>query len=144
MATRHNDEWELPDEVPGDHHSSQEARSWEKGLSDTPRRRKEASLKSKFLQGDELYHVRQQAILIREELQQARTYGATRRVQQLEQAILQIQQVDAEFVYAVNLERMEMAQQQGRLDDYERYKKDAMEARSALPQYNLDGLWVGK
>jgi hypothetical protein len=37
-----------------------------------------------------------------------------------------------------------MAEAEGRDEDYQEYHKLAMEARSALPQYNLDGLWVGK
>jgi len=147
--TRPHDEWELPEEVPDRSHEKASTSSWsssDEQLSETRRQRlsREASRKKKYVTGDDLYHLRQHAMSLREELQQARQLQATRRVQELEQAILKVQQVDAEFVYSVNLERMETAQLQGRMEDYERYHDDAMEARSALPQYNLDGLWVGK
>lgn len=145
--TRHHDEWELPDEVPGDRRKETASASQQPHeLTETRRRRlqKEASLKQKFVTGDDLYHLRQHAMSLRQELQQARRLGASRRVHEIEQSILKVQQVDAEFVYSINLERMHVAEQEGRMEDYERYQQRAMEARSALPQYNLDGLWVGK
>lgn len=148
--TTHYNDWDLPEEVPGDRSSSsnskKDASTSLPELSETRRSRleKEASLKRKFVTGDDLHRLRQHAMSLREELQQARSLQATRRAHELEQAILKVQQVDAEFVYRINLERMHAAQEEGRDEDYERYHETAMEARSALPQYNLDGLWVGK
>lgn len=144
---RSQDECELPDEVPESSASTSDAASTSfPVMSETRRRRlqQEASMKQKFVSGDDLFQLRKHALSLREELQQARLLKATRRIQELEQAILKIQQVDAEFVYTVNLERMYMAEAEGRTEDYERYHEQAMEARSALPQHNLDGLWVGK
>ena len=145
--TRHHDEWELPDDVPNDRSSPfSEARTSSEELSETRRLRlqKEASVKSKFVTGDDLIRLRQHALSLRDELKQARKLGATLRVRELERSILKVQQVDAEFVYAVSLERMHAAEADGRSEDAAKIRDQAMEARSALAQYNLDGLWVGK
>jgi hypothetical protein len=119
---------------------------------------------NKFVTGDELHRLRHQVLSLRLELQEARRnlshcstvetadnveYRYTRqyhqqRVHELEQAIMKTQQVDAEFVYAVSLERQELAEQAGNVLEASRYHQMAMEARAALPQFNLEGLWVGK
>ena len=142
--TRHYDDWELPDDIP-DKRSSPEATSpLEMSVTRRLRLLREAALRTKFVTGDDLYHLREQAMRLREDLKQARMLGATQRVHELERAILKVQQVDAEFVYVVSLERMNRAEAEGRTEEAEQYRQGAMEARSALPQFNLDGLWVGK
>lgn len=133
-----------------------------------------SSSKHKFVTGDELHRLRHQVLALRLELQEARRslqqfdatageeqqqseddddedveYRHTRhyhqqRVQELELAIMKTQQVDAEFVYTVSLERQELAEQEGDLLEASRLYQEAMEARAALPQFNLEGLWVGK
>jgi hypothetical protein len=142
--TRHYDDWELPDDIP-DKRSSPEATS-PLGMSETRRLRleREAALRTKFVTGDDLYHLREQAMSLGEDLKQARMMGATQRVHELERAILKVQQVDAEFVYVVSLELMKRAEAEGRTEDAEQCRQGAMEARRALPQFKLDGLWVGK
>ena len=130
----------------------------------------EDSTATKFVSGDELHRLRHQVLALRLELQEARRnlhlydddddddmncenedieYRRTRhcheqRVLELERAIMKTQQVDAEFVYTVSLQRQELAEQAGNLLEAARYHQSAMEARSALPQFNLEGLWVGK
>lgn len=114
-------------------------------MSDARRRRLAGEQDAKkFLQGDELVLVRQQVLRLRDELESARHLGAEDRVAQLERAILTAQQVDAEFVYEVELERMHLASAQGRWNEAEQHRQAALQARSSLPQFNLDGLWVGK
>lgn len=124
---------------------------------------------NKFVTGDDLHRLRHQVLALRLELQEARRnlqqyadikgddtnedddveYRHTRhyhqeRVHELEQAIMKTQQVDAEFVYTVSLERQELAEREGNLLEASRFHETAMEARAALPQFNLEGLWVGK
>lgn len=99
---------------------------------------------SKFVTGDDLHRLRHQVLAMRLELQETRRNGDADRVRHLEQAIMKTQQVDAEFVYTVSLERQELAQQAGDMLAAERFHEKAMEARSALPQFQLEGLWVGK
>lgn len=115
---------------------------------------------TKFVTGDDLHRLRHQVLAMRLELQEAQRYGindddeyglsadpsslsSVRKVQELERAILRTQQVDAEFVYTLSLQRKELAERDGHLDA-ERYHDMAMEARAALPQFGLEGLWVGK
>lgn len=102
------------------------------------------STSSKFVSGDDLHRLRHQVLALRLELQEARRNDDARRVQDLERAIMKTQQVDAEFVYTVSLERQELAEQDGNVLDAQRFHEKAMEARNALPQFQLEGLWVGK
>ena len=142
--TRHYDEWELPDDIPETRSSPEATNPLE--MSETRRLRldREVALGTKFVTGDDIYRLREQAMSLGEDLKQARMLGAIQRVHELERAILKVQQVDAEFVYVVNLERMKRAEADGRTEEAEQYRQGAMEARNALPQFNLDGLWVGK
>jgi hypothetical protein len=142
--TRHYDEWELPDDIPETRSSPEATNPLE--MSETRRLRldREVALGTKFVTGDDIYRLREQAMSLGEDLKQARMLGAIQRVHELERAILKVQQVDAEFVYVVNLERMKRAEADGRTEEAEQYRQGAMEARNALPQFNLNGLWVGK
>ena len=99
---------------------------------------------SKFVAGDDLHRLRHQVLAMRLELQEARRNDDADRVRDLERSIMKTQQVDAEFVYTVSLERQQLAQQAGDLFAAQRFHEKAMEARAALPQFQLEGLWVGK
>ena len=70
---------------------------------------------SKFVAGDDLHRLRHQVLAMRLELQEARRNDDADRVRDLERAIMKTQQVDAEFVYTVSLERQQLAQQAGDL-----------------------------
>jgi len=120
-------------------HSSRKGKS--SGKKSVETREGEAS---KFVTGDELHRLRHEVLAMRLELQEARRSGSQEEVRKLERSIMKAQQVDAEFVYAVSLERMELAQQEGRFQDAEKHRYRAYDARAALPQFNLEGLWVGK
>lgn len=98
----------------------------------------------KFVNGDELHRLRHQVLAMRLELQETRRSGDNDRVRELETAIMKAQQVDAEFVYTVSSERQELAEKKGMFREAEAYKQQAIEARAALPHFNLEGLWVGK
>lgn len=108
------------------------------------RLRREKEIKARFVTGDELHSLRQRVGTLRAELALARKKFLRRRAQELEGAILKAQQMDAEFIYSVALDRMEAAQQWGQVSQAAYYRRQALEARSALPQFNLEGLWVGK
>jgi len=97
-----------------------------------------------FVTGDDLQLLRQEVLQLRAELHDARATGDSFRILELQRAILKADQLDAEFVYKVSQERMEAAEAQGRWIEAEQYGVEAMKARQALPQFNLEGLWVGK
>jgi len=116
-------------------------------------------IRSRFVIGDELHKLRRQVLGLREQLEEARRIESDgdgdvdvdvdagsrkKRVREIERAIINAQGMDAEFVYQVSLERMESARDSGLHEEAERFKREAMAARSVLPQFNLDGLWVGK
>eukprot|EP00529_Nitzschia_sp_RCC80_P022841 CAMPEP_0113493068 /NCGR_PEP_ID=MMETSP0014_2-20120614/28401_1 /TAXON_ID=2857 /ORGANISM="Nitzschia sp." /LENGTH=477 /DNA_ID=CAMNT_0000386919 /DNA_START=330 /DNA_END=1763 /DNA_ORIENTATION=+ /assembly_acc=CAM_ASM_000159 len=99
---------------------------------------------SKFVTGDALHRLRHQVLAMRLELQEARREGLDDRVGQLETTIMKTQQVDAEFVYTVSLERKALALQHEDYVEAHMWDERAQEARSALPQFQLEGLWVGR
>ena len=99
---------------------------------------------SQFLSGDDLHRLRHEVLALRLELQEARRSASKERVQELENVIMKAQQKDAEFVYTVSKERQELAEQKGMFQEAEKYKQQGQDARDALPQFNLEGLWVGK
>eukprot|EP00977_Amphora_coffeiformis_P011694 scaffold2829_cov147-Amphora_coffeaeformis.AAC.2 len=145
IATRFDfsgNEDDLPERGQGRGISSSELRK----MSEARRRRlqEEKERETRFLTGDELQQLRKQIFELRQELQEARRTGTSARVHELERTILKAQQLDAEFIYQVALERMEAAAQAGLHMEAEKYRQEAHNARTALPQFSLDGLWVGK
>ena len=55
-----------------------------------------------------------------------------------------LEQQDPELVYKLELMEMKDAVQEGRDEDAAQHRAKALAARSCLPQFNLDGLWIGK
>jgi hypothetical protein len=51
---------------------------------------------------------------------------------------------DPELIYRLELEALQNAQREGRTKDAELHIQKAVAARSCLPLFNLEGLWVGK
>lgn len=143
-------EYDLPEDAPKrnseDSSSSRLPAEMEEALSDARRERfeMEEEAKQRFVSGDDLHLLRQKVLGLREDLKEARANGATALVTDLEFAILEAQQVDAEFVYSVSKERMCVAQEAGLSEEALMWEREAKMARSVLPQFNLDGLWVGK
>jgi hypothetical protein len=108
------------------------------------RLQQEEEMGDRFVTGDDLHELREKTLELRQELDEARSKKQKKRVRRLERVILRAQMRDPDFIYEVSLERMETAQRAGLFAEAERYRQEAKLARSALPQFNLDGLWVGK
>ena len=115
-------------------------------MSQARRRRlaEEKEQKSRFVTGDALHQLRQEVLALSEDLHMSRLEGDEARVSELEQAIWHAQQVDAEYVYQVSLQRAQVAEATGLVAEAHKYRREAERARNALPQFNLEGLWVGK
>jgi hypothetical protein len=113
--------------------------------SASPRRisriEQEEQVKSKFLHGDELIELRMYMDNLKLDLQLAREEKDMNRLKDLSQALHESQNLDAEFVYA---NCMEMAKGASSEEEAKEWKREADEARKCLPQFNLQGLWVGK
>jgi hypothetical protein len=98
--------------------------------------------KQTYALGDDLHRLRRQVMDWRAELHDASLEKDVKST--LQRHILDAQQRDAEYMYAIWTERQEEAESQGRWDDAEEFGRNARHARQYLPQYQLDGLWVGK
>jgi hypothetical protein len=119
----------------------------ENSLMNESRRKRlerEEEITRRFVSGDELHLLRQRVLSLRSHLQDAKERGDVTQVEKLSRAILDAQQKDAEFIYQVAMEKMEAATQAGFSKEADHYREEAMLARAALPQFNLEGLWVGK
>lgn len=128
------EEWEFFDDQPEGSSEGHEER----------RRRLDDEILSKFVTGDELHLQRQHVLKLRTALRKARRADDARKVLDLERAIIEAQARDAEFAYTVSLDRLQAAERNGHPAEIERIRTEAMEARNSLPQFNLEGLWVGK
>lgn len=51
---------------------------------------------------------------------------------------------DPEHVYRVTTGAAEVAERMGREEEGKRYREESERAKRMLPQFNLEGLWVGK
>ena len=54
------------------------------------------------------------------------------------------ERLDPFLVYGQKLSEMELALKEGKEDDAVRFRREAMSARSCVPQFNFEGLWIGK
>ncbi|KAL3945629.1 MAG: hypothetical protein SGBAC_000285 [Bacillariaceae sp.] len=104
----------------------------------------DAEKKGKFVTGDELHKLRHNVMAMRLELQEARRTGSKIHVRALEQSIRNARESDAEWIWTVEQEYQVKAEEEGRFHEAEKHRRLAMDARNALPQFGLEGLWVGK
>lgn len=102
---------------------------------------RETDTKSKFLHGDELINLRKYINNLEVDLQFAREKHDAERIIDLTQALHESNNLDAEYVYT---NCMEMAEASESKDEAKEWIRDANEAKECLPQFNLQGLWVGK
>mmetsp|Transcript_24779 Transcript_24779/g.53448 ORF Transcript_24779/g.53448 Transcript_24779/m.53448 type:complete len:433 (-) Transcript_24779:130-1428(-) len=54
------------------------------------------------------------------------------------------QSKDPEHVYKVTCGAARSAERMGNVEEVEKYRDESLKARKSLPQFNLEGLWVGK
>jgi hypothetical protein len=94
--------------------------------------------------GDELWRLRKELNELSWKLMDAINNGFFEKEQMIRAQLREVEQQDPELVYALELKKLQKAKSEGRLDDTERHGVNAMGARSCLPAYNLEGLWVGK
>lgn len=137
-----NDEFPLPDdmEIP----ETRQLR-WER----------EALVQSKYASGDEVFALRKNIKEVSQSLVDARVQlnelkmketktALTGRINELEGELRDLNERDAEFMYAVSSDLMQKAEVEGDSKAAEKYKIQIEEARLCIPQLNMHGLWVGK
>lgn len=100
-------------------------------------------IKSRFVPfGDDLWDLRDELDSLSHRLVEAVTQG--REEDMTRDRLRQVESKDPELVYMLELAEVEMATREGRMEDAAAHRDAAMEARSCLPHFNLEGLWVGK
>lgn len=65
-------------------------------------------------------------------------------VKAIETMLRRKQAKDPEHVYRVTTAAARVARRMGRVEEAERYQMESLRAKKMLPQFNLEGLWVGK
>jgi len=94
--------------------------------------------------GDELWNLRNELQELSLNLINAINDGTRTEEEMVREKLRDAERRDPELTYEMEVLEVEIAQLDKRFDDVEKHKKRALAARSCLPQFNLDGLWVGK
>lgn len=109
------------------------------------RRERDIETKAQFAKyGDELWGMRQKMKRLKETLGGALSGSGTANADAIRQELREVELRDPELVYGMELLEMELAQRDGNKRKAVKALERALDARSCLPQYNLEGLWVGK
>jgi predicted acylesterase/phospholipase RssA len=94
--------------------------------------------------GDDLWGLRESMTALSEKLVAAINGGIRETEDKIRENLREMEKQDPELVYEIEIEKMYKAKSEGRTSDAELHSKKALAARSCLPQFNLEGLWVGK
>lgn len=106
---------------------------------------RDKQLRKRFVKyGDELWDLREEMNHLSIKLLDAINEGQEITEEITRESLREAESKDPELVYMLELAEVEEATNDGRLDDAAIHRARALEARSCLPQFNLDGLWVGK
>jgi len=97
----------------------------------------------RFLQGDELIDSRNEVVKLQTKLKEAIRDLDVDTVQKIRGNIAREQQKDAEHVYKEALHNLEDAKLNGS-DDLVSLQHEVIDARKAIPHFQLEGMWVGK
>jgi hypothetical protein len=109
------------------------------------RREEESRIGGRFAKfGDDLWALRRLTARLSHKLAGAIGAGLRDREEEIRGQLRRLEGQDPELVYGKELESLQAARREGRDVDAQRHGQNAWAARSCLPQYNLDGLWVGK
>lgn len=92
--------------------------------------------------GNELWDLRSELQRLSSELVKVMACGEDSK--EIREQIRRLEQKDANVVYGLELDKMDKALDEGRIGDAEEHKKNALNARNHLVQFNFEGLWVGK
>jgi hypothetical protein len=110
----------------------------------------ESELSKRFATGEDLKNLRLDLESLRHNLQWAQALQDDVRVESLQNAIQKGEKRDPDFMYKKAVKLISQARQMKDVSCDERdaltekWAKVAAAARKCLPQFNLEGLWVGK
>jgi hypothetical protein len=74
----------------------------------------------------------------------SRYHGESEGIKAIQTMLRRAQAKDAQHVYGVTARAARVAERMGRYQEAERYRVESGRARRMLPQFQLEGLWVGK
>jgi hypothetical protein len=107
------------------------------------RRERDSRTQAQFASyGDDLWDTRAAIERLTAELMDAKGNGDKEDF--IRNELRRLEQRDPAVVYKAEFEAMIEAEEEGRMEDAQKHNEAAMAARSCLPQFNLEGLWVGK
>lgn len=96
---------------------------------------------------DAYWELRDEILQLESDLEVARSVLGGRGeagVKAIETMLRRKQAKDPEHVYRVTTAAARVARRMGRVEEAERYQMESLRAKKMLPQFNLEGLWVGK
>ena len=110
------------------------------------RRKQDKKVRGQFAKhGDDLWSLRKVMADLSHKLVKAISSNESHeREQSIREKLRELEGQDPELLYKMELLKMKRAMGEDREDDVAKHTKNAMEARSQLPHFNLEGLWVGK
>ena len=104
---------------------------------------RDLEIKAQFAEfGDDLWELRSKMDQLSAKLVEAIQKGSETTEEKAREKLRDYEQRDPELVYMLELADLEEATADGRHQDAAKHKEKAMAARSCLPHFNLDGLWV--
>lgn len=110
---------------------------------------REEAIQNRFAAGHELKNLRSDVEHLRENMKWAEAMNDETRMKDLTQAIKKRESRDPDRVYTktlmvlAQLQRVALTKMPDKEALKERWTKMAMEARSCLPRFQLEGLWIG-
>mmetsp|Transcript_11212 Transcript_11212/g.23609 ORF Transcript_11212/g.23609 Transcript_11212/m.23609 type:complete len:353 (+) Transcript_11212:165-1223(+) len=108
---------------------------------------REEAIRSRFATGDELRNLHDDMKALKQVLKWCRVSGDVHRVGELRETIKLLEGKDPEVVYTRAISAMNKAEKIEDLDKrkfvIDQHRSEANLARSCIPRFNLEGLWVG-
>jgi hypothetical protein len=104
-------------------------------------------IRDRFAKGTDLTKLRSDIMALKENLEWAKAIGDASRIHDLETTIDKWEWKDPEAAYAKALSMVETLSNlkgEGQEPIIANWVQEALVARSCIPRFNLEGLWVGK
>lgn len=92
--------------------------------------------------GNDLWDLRTQLDVLSKELVEKMASGGDTKA--IREQLRMLEQKDANVVYGLELDRMDKAFEEGRINDAAKHSENAKDARNHLAQFDFEGLWIGK
>jgi len=94
---------------------------------------------------DSYWELRDEVVQLEKDLASAYEVGVSdTAIDSIRGMLRRAQAKDPEHVYKVTSGAARSAERMGRVEESERYEEESVKAKKMLPQFNLEGLWVGK